>query len=198
MITQLDMELQEARKECEEVMDALRYSGLTRWLAADERNAFLGRLNYLLNTLDEIENLVLDARNLIRESVAIRAMLFHSGLRVCSPKLIQTMSNESAIAEELLLIQEQTSEKVTRIGRLMRRYNDYLRELVEMRVAGSGRMWMSLGGIPSAEYFPLSLNVHLLGELYEEGHAIRRPPDPIGGNWQLSGGNGNGRNSKLR
>lgn len=197
MITRLEMELQEARDGCEELMEALRYSGRARFLAADERASFLNGLNYMLNTIDEIAKLIVSAKNQIQESRIIQAMLLNSGFRFCSPKLVQLMSNESAIAEELLLIQEMKDEKITRIGELIMDYNDYLRELIEMRVAGSGRMWMGLGGIPTAEDFPPSLNVRLLSELYEEnGNPIRRPPFPIVVKQYLPKGNGNGRNSK--
>lgn len=196
MITGMEMELRDARGECEDLMEALRFSGRTRFFASEERAIFLDGLNYLLNTIDEIENLLVGAKNLIREARGIRAMLFYSGFRVCSPKLVQTISNESAISEQLLLIQERMNNKVTRIGKLMRNYNDYQRELIEIRVAGQGRLRMSLGGIPGAEYFPLPLSVYLLSELYEAGHSIRRSPDPIVVKRNLSGGNGNGLNGR--
>lgn len=194
MITRLEMELQEARDECEALMRALRYSNLARWFAADERKTFLNGFSYLLNRIDEIANLVVSAKNLIRESRAIRAMLFHGGLRSCSPKLVQLISNESVIAEELLLIQEMKNEKVTWIGELLIEYNDYLRQLLEMRVAGSGRMWMNLGGVPAADYFPPSLNLHLLSEFYEDdGQLIHHPPATMKKNPHLPGRNGRSR-----
>lgn len=194
MSTQLEMELRDARGECEDLMEALRYSGRSRFFASEERAIFLEGLNYLLNTIDKIENLLVGAKNLIQEARGIRAMLFYSGFRVCSPKLIQTISNESAIAEQLLLVQEMMNDKVTRIGKLMRDFNDYQRELIEMRVAGPGRLRMSLGGIPGFEYFPLPLSVHLLSELYEAGNSIRRPPKPIVMKRRFPSKNGNGQN----
>ena len=194
MITKMEMELRDARGECEDLMGAIRFSGRTRFFAAEGRIIFLDGLNYLLNTIDKIENLLVGAKNLIREARGIRAMLFYSGFRVCSPKLVQTISNESAIAEQLLLIQEMMNVKVTRIGKLMRDFNEYQRELIEMRVAGQGRLRMSLGGIPQKEYFPLPLSVHLLSELYEAGNSIRLPPKPIVVKRHLSGGSGNGQN----
>lgn len=168
MMTQLEIELQEARQSCEELMNRLWRTTIVKWFAAEQRERYLEELDYLLSEIDEIANLVVSAKNLIRESKTIRAMLLNNGFHNCSPKLAQFISNESAISQELLLIQEMKDEKVSQIGEMLRDYNDSLRWLLEMRTAGSGRMWMSLGGVPTVNDFPPSLSVHLLSEFYED------------------------------
>lgn len=191
MMTRLEMELQESRNLCVELMETLWRSNFAKWFADEERKNFLNWLSYLLNEIDEIANLVVSAKNLIRESKAIRAMLLDNGYHSHTPKLVQFISNESAIADELLLIQEMKDEKVSRIGELLMDYNDSLRQLLEMRTAGPGRLWMNLAGMPEIAYFPRQQNLYLLSEFYEEGYkTIRRLPAATKVSRYLSSGNG--------
>lgn len=191
MITRLEMELREARELCEELVEMLLRSGFVKFFAAGQREIYLDELDELLIIIDEMENLVVSAKSLIRESRAIRSMLLNNGIRSCGPKLVQLISNESAIAEELLLIQEMKDEKVNRIGKLLRRFNRSVRQLLAMRIAGSGRTRMSLAGLPEADDFPRPISLHLLDEFYEESYqTIRRIPSPVRARGFLPGQNG--------
>ncbi|QQS45439.1 MAG: hypothetical protein IPM66_16040 [Acidobacteriota bacterium] len=169
MLTALEYELIEAGRKCEVALHRLYGLGLTRYLAADEYRDIVDELNYLLNDIDEISNLIVNAKNVVLESESIRAILIGKSMHSRSCGLIHLASIEQLNAGELRKVLIMRDKKVREAGEKLREYNSNVRILLEKRSAEIiSRILMNLAGFPDPVNLPEPVNLQLLSELYDD------------------------------
>ena len=177
----LSVAVNDAIWHCKDATWQLQRSWRARILAPQEQEYFLEELSHLRRGLEEILNLWVSAKHSIRKSECNSAMLLGKGVVLQPSPLIQTITHEKAISEQLLRVHRMNEEKVTLLGQRIMEYNSALQQLIERRELRVLRRWaMELALFPTSEELPRMLDLQWLDELYgDEQEYLPSVVDPI-------------------
>lgn len=166
-LTRLELKLEEARRACERMRRKLHGRLLANWLMPEYYVYFEKKLEELLGLVDEILGSIATSRIFSRRTEMLSRALMEGELPSPAISLIQTGSNQGAVARELSNLWQNDEERMAAIEELLREFNQSLRELQGVRDRSETKLLLDMSGFPVSDNLPEVLSLELLQEIFE-------------------------------
>ncbi len=181
-VTMLELRLEEAQLLCETTKRKLNRKWFASFLLPEYFVYFEEKLEGLLGLIDDTLGLIATSERPLQRTEMLSRALIEEGLRAQPISLIQTMSNQGAIAHELSTIWHQDEEKMLEIEDNLSDFNRILREMQYAREHADTKWLMDWLGFPDIDNFPSTISLRLMKDLYApdassgSGHTIIEVP----------------------